>query len=471
MIYLNIPWRFEQIGYQALDMNLKTISELSAFSVSPALYFGDTDNINEALTEVRQLDLITFIKITNIQGKVLYLYIKKGADSLEFAKSNNTSVFSKNGENLLTKRNITYNNEEIGFIELAISVNPVKSEMDSSRNFIAVFAFGLILAGLFFAFSTANYITKPLLKISKIFENVANGDFSVRAKDKFGDELGVMINSFNKMIYNLETAYSKLQLEIYNREQTEIALREAQNEVLKALENEKELSKLKSNFVSMVSHEYRTPLTVILSSSYLLEKFFQMHDEKEFKKYIERIQLAIKELTTLINNVIIIQKDGWNIQESLFENINLKSVVEEIVQSIEVIDNYNHKCIINYNQNIEFIKTSRTHLWHILTNLLTNAMKYSPKNSEVIISIINTQSELKIIIKDYGIGIPDKLIPAIFDSFSRGENVGSIPGIGLGLNIVHKSVNFLNGKIEVNSELGIGTEFTVSLPFKKDNLS
>ncbi|WP_413172259.1 CBS domain-containing protein [Anabaena azotica] len=238
----------------------------------------------------------------------------------------------------------------------------------------------------------------------------------------------------------------------------------AEQDIFKAFAREKELGELKSRFVSMTSHEFRTPLAVISSSAGILKDFGHKLDEEQKIKHLECIQTYVRHTTQLLDDILLINKAESG--KLAFEPgyLDLIPFCQKLVEEIQ-ISAPNH--IIGFFSNPQYIVTTNLDkklLRQILINLLSNAIKYSPQNSTVNFDLNITEQNVIFSIQDYGIGIPEADQLQLFESFHRASNVGNIPGTGLGLSIVAKCVDLHKGSITVNSQLGIGTNFTVTIP-------
>ena len=243
-------------------------------------------------------------------------------------------------------------------------------------------------------------------------------------------------------------------------------LRKANKDVAKALEKEKELNTLKTRFISMVSHQYRTPLTVILSASFLLEKFFDINDKEEFMNNIHKIQASIKEMVELLENVLFIGKEEAGKIEVKPAEFDPVERLENIIREVEVIDRQNHEFEFEHPRAGLKIESDPSLFQQIFSNLISNAAKYSEPGSKIHVSMKNGNSSLKIKVKDSGIGIPEDEMKHIFEPFHRFSNAGNISGTGLGLTIVKKCADTLGADIAVSSKLNHGTEFHCELPVK-----
>jgi PAS domain S-box-containing protein len=235
-------------------------------------------------------------------------------------------------------------------------------------------------------------------------------------------------------------------------------------EMMKALEQERELRTLKADFVSMASHEFRTPLTAIFSSAELLQNYGHIWAEDKKIKHFHRIELAVKRMTELLDDVLLVSKAEAGKLEFNPNRLDLKSLCSDLVEEIQLGIGRNHKITLVYSGLCRNACMDEKLLLHILSNLLSNAIKYSPVNTAVIFSCTCEKETVIFEVKDEGIGIPPEDLERLFESFHRAKNVGDIPGTGLGLAIVHKSVQLHGGQITVKSEVGVGTTFRVSLP-------
>lgn len=245
--------------------------------------------------------------------------------------------------------------------------------------------------------------------------------------------------------------------------------KEAEEKIKEALQKEKELNELKTNFISTVSHEFRTPLTSLLSSTELLEKFGRQWSQEDYSELTNRMVQSIDHLTDMLEDVLTISRADTGKIKFAPVKVNLKKLAALLVEEIKLIAEENH--IINY----EFKLKSYIHILDekllkiIISNLLTNAVKYSPEGGYINFIISKEKDNIKIVVEDNGIGIPPEHLKHLFEPFSRADNVGSIQGTGLGMSIVKRAVELHSGKIVCKSETGKGTKFTIRIPIVKIN--
>ena len=303
---------------------------------------------------------------------------------------------------------------------------------------------------------------------------------AVLIKDSFGNPVSILgsiadINERKQIEMELEKY--RLHLEELIKERTIelekvnlllqeeiIKQRESEEIVKSSLLKEKELSELKSKFISITSHEFRTPLTTIISSAQLLGKYGRSWDEERFIKHTERIQKSVQYLTNLLNDVLTISRtDSGKIK---FEPrlVNLKNLCFGILEDISLQLTDKHK--LNY----EYLLPEEEHLidekllTFILSNLLSNAIKYSIDGGVINFIITREGKDLVFTIRDNGIGIPESDQSHLFEPFNRGQNVGTISGTGLGMSIVKRSVDIHGGSISFDSKENNGTRFFVRIP-------
>jgi len=223
-------------------------------------------------------------------------------------------------------------------------------------------------------------------------------------------------------------------------------------------------NELKSRFVSMVSHEFRNPLNVISVSAQILERSGDKWSIEKQKEFLQRIQTASRKMTNMLDDVLLIGKASVGKQDFNPAPHELTKFCSELVTEIQLGSRNTHKIVFT-SQEQYIVDVDEKLLRQILNNLLSNAVKYSPQASTIHFELAYQAGEVIFKIKDQGIGIPLEDQKQLFESFHRANNVGNIPGTGLGLAIVKQSVDLHGGKIAVESEVGLGTTFTVTLPF------
>ena len=248
--------------------------------------------------------------------------------------------------------------------------------------------------------------------------------------------------------------------------------KEADEETRRALVRERELGELKTRFVSMASHEFRTPLATILSSAELIEHYGEKITHRERQDIMADLVVAVKRMQGMLEDMLTVgQADAGKLRLNL-RPLDIAALCRKLVTEVHTSDAGQHaiefEAPVGHDAFSQLVMLDERLVRHICTNLLTNACKYSAPGSVVVLTLDRRQSpsgdELILQVGDEGIGIPAADLPRLFESFHRGSNVGNRQGSGLGLAIVKHAVDLHHGKIEVASTPGAGTRFTVSLP-------
>lgn len=240
--------------------------------------------------------------------------------------------------------------------------------------------------------------------------------------------------------------------------------KKADNEIRKALAKEKQLSELKSRFVSMASHEFRTPLSTILSSVSLISRYTGEEHQEKREKHIKRIKSSVQNLTQILNDFLSLSRleEGKSLVHNNF--IDVEPYIKEITEEMKAVKKPNQRLIYKHEGGELTIYSDRQLMKNILINLVSNAIKYSGNGENIWITSFQEGNNLKVSVKDEGIGIPDEDQQHLFGRFFRSENAMNIQGTGLGLHIVKRYIDLIKGKITYESKLDYGTTFTVSIP-------
>ncbi|MFP4123288.1 PAS domain-containing sensor histidine kinase [Coleofasciculus sp.] len=230
------------------------------------------------------------------------------------------------------------------------------------------------------------------------------------------------------------------------------------------LEAEKEFSELKSRFIQTVSHEFRTPLNMIYVSAQLLARSHDSLSEDKCNQLLNRTDKAVRRITKILDDVLIFSKASADKLELNPTLLDIEQFCQTIVEDYQVIAGSSKTIQFNSQGTNHSVCLDEKLLYQILGNLLSNAINYSQPNSTINLTLTHPYHNVCFQIQDQGIGIPREDIPRLFDPFHRARNVSNVPGTGLGLSIVKKAIEIHGGTINVHSEIGIGTTFTVTLP-------
>ncbi|MBW4612591.1 MAG: response regulator [Desmonostoc vinosum HA7617-LM4] len=241
-------------------------------------------------------------------------------------------------------------------------------------------------------------------------------------------------------------------------------LRESEERSRRALAKEQELNELKSNFVAMVSHEFRSPMTTIQTSIDILEYNNDKLTDERRTKCFDRIQNAINQMVQLLDEILFLSQTEVDKLEYKPQPINLEYFCSELTDIMQMSFSSQHNIIFTSQGECSYAQMDEDLLNCILTNLLSNAIKYSSLNSTIWFNLTCHNSMAIFQIKDQGIGIPLKDQSRLFQTFYRASNVGGIQGTGLGLSIVQKCLSLHGGEIQIETEQNVGTTVTVTLP-------
>jgi PAS domain S-box-containing protein len=286
----------------------------------------------------------------------------------------------------------------------------------------------------------------------------------VTERQKFQEDL----QNMNKQLLNLNE-----NLERKVKERT-LVLQEAMNDLEKsqmelsdALLKEKELHEMKSRFVTMASHEFRTPLTTILSSVSLISKYITEEEQVHRDKHIQRIKNSVFSLTEILNDVLSLGKLDEGKVEIQLEEINLCEVLQSVVNDMDMILKPNQEIIVNCPKD-QKVKADITLLQRVIVNLISNAIKFSFDETHITVEVgcKFESNEVQVNISNHGIGIPEEEKSRLFERFYRANNVANIQGTGLGLSIVKRCLELMNATVSFTSQENSKTTFTIHLPLE-----
>ena len=259
--------------------------------------------------------------------------------------------------------------------------------------------------------------------------------------------------------------------EVLARIHTHLTIQDLQEELRRnnlklqaSLEREKELNVLKSRFLSIASHEFRTPLTAIRMTANTMKRYRERMSEEKHVAGLERIESAVMQLTKMLDDVLLLSKVDAEIHEFVPQRMDVKKLCLCLVEEFDAFSEETHTIHFSSCGSDFHLSADPKLLRHILSNLLSNALKYSPVGSSVYVKLERSNERIIFRVVDEGIGIGEHDKKSLFSAFQRGENVGEIPGSGLGLTMTKQFVELHGGTIECESELDKGTTFTVSLP-------
>ena len=267
-----------------------------------------------------------------------------------------------------------------------------------------------------------------------------------------------------KLEQKIERRTEELKNTVIELEDEIIKRKEAENKIQESLRKERELNDLKTKFLSLVSHEFKTPLSGILTSTTLIGKYTQTEQQEKREKHLKTIKNKVKYLNNILDDFLSVERLETGKVNYKFSSFPLSKVTNEVIYDANMLLKDGQK--ISYPKNIDeiILDFDEKILELILTNLINNAIKYSPENTTISIEAFTQENMLSIIVKDQGIGIPEKEQKYIFKRYFRAENALLNQGTGIGLNIIQSHLENLGGNIIFTSKENEGSTFTVTLP-------
>lgn len=238
-------------------------------------------------------------------------------------------------------------------------------------------------------------------------------------------------------------------------------LQRAKEAVSLALEREKQLGKLKVRFVSMASHEFRTPLSAVQLSASLIDKYAIPYGNTNINKHVGKIKNAVVNLTTILNDFLSLEKLDTGRVEPVFIRFDLVNFSTELTEEMQILGKNNQVILYQHKGAVREVLLDPNLLKYCIINLLSNAIKYSADGTLIEFTTEITAASYLITIKDQGIGIPGSAGDHLFEPFFRATNTGNTPGTGLGLNIVERYTRLMNGDVSYTSEIKSGSIFKI----------
>jgi len=299
------------------------------------------------------------------------------------------------------------------------------------------------------------YVIAFIIDITRRKESERNMELQQIQLEKVTDEMR-LLNADLELKVEERTTILKEALQRLEESQTELSL---------ALDKEKQLNEIKSRFVSMASHEFRTPLSTVLSSASLIDKYTTSDDQEKRARHIEKIKNSVRHLNSLLEDFLSLGKlDEGKIGVHLHE-FNLEELIRDTIEEMNPTLKNGQKII--FTSNIpQSIVSDKNLIRNILFNLFSNAIKFSEAFKTIHVSSILNDNIICTTIRDEGMGISEEDQQHLFSSFFRGRNAVNIQGTGLGLHIVKRYVDMLGGSLALDSELGKGTRISFSIPDK-----
>lgn len=243
--------------------------------------------------------------------------------------------------------------------------------------------------------------------------------------------------------------------------------RKVEAQIREMLEKEKELNELKSRFVSMASHEFRTPLGGILTSISLIAKYPKTEDEPKREKHVQNIKKSVRNLTNILNDFLSLDKLEQGKISSSPSRFNLNQFIDESIEEFKEMSGKGHTIEVSHRVPDISLYQDKEMIRNVISNLVSNAVKYSPEGTSIFIRTDLKDNVVTLEVQDQGMGIPSEDQKHLFERFFRAKNVTNLQGTGLGLNIVKRYLDLMEGTISFESRENVGTTFKIILPVEK----
>jgi signal transduction histidine kinase len=448
-IAVPIEYSTDVIGVLKAELSLRDVWDIiSATKVGKAGY---------AYTVTRSGDLIAHpnIRLVLEQKKVVLDQLKEAFQPSQGGlKARAIIAYNLQGQKVFSSHALIPILDWAVFVERPVedAHEPLYASMLRTSSLLLVGLGLALLASLYLA----RRVVRPLQALREGVERISSGDLSSRLEIKTGDEIETLAEEFNKMTAHLKEAQTGLERKVAERTQA----------LTVANEKLEEASKLKSQFLANVNHELRTPVSAIIGYARLVLRATEGQISQLQKENLQDLLHNGERLLNQIDSLLEFSKIEAGKMEMHVEPVGLNEVIQGAVSTIEPTLNGAYIRIIReIGSDLPALNTDREKLRQIVLNLLDNAVKFTERG-EIKIATSQQNGSLKLVVSDTGIGIPKEELNKIFEEFHRGDSSGNrnYRGTGLGLAIVKKFVNLLGGEVAVESELGKGSVFTVTLP-------
>jgi signal transduction histidine kinase len=446
---------------QELETAMTTTAAITADNAMAAVSFSDTQAASDTLNALRS-DSTIVMGCIYASSNLLAQYIRSGESGCP--PQPDADGLTADANYLTVVHPISVNGKRIGTVQLRASLQPLQSRM--RRDVLNLAVVLLLAAALAYVLSLRlqRWISSPLLSLAGTAKHISEtNNYSVRARKQADDEIGVVVDSVNEMLDRIES--HQAEREAAAREREMLLLRE------QALRMEAvEANRLKDEFLATLSHELRTPLTAIVGWTTLIRE--GLISPEKIKTGLEAVERNARAQARLIEDLLDVSRIASGKFDLELSDVRLRSVLDATIESIRpATDAKQIRIVVSSSEEDVHFTGDPIRFQQAIANILSNAMKFTPPDGRIEITVTRTGDHLAITVADTGIGIPAFFLPHVFDSFRQadGSTTRAVGGLGLGLAITKHIIELHGGSISAQSAgVGKGSTFTITIPLTKD---
>jgi len=468
-----------------LRNNLKEVRQVDVFRRNGVPAFTDLETVN-AVNKFTGLDPELMKKIAklrfpaahNIEDAAFKQAVSRQhpVQSYELSQHGRVLTLYQPLKNLAECQECHNKDHQIrGVVRISMSLEQLDADLRQARNWQLAIAFFTIVGvtGTIIAYM-GRVVLKPISQIAVVAKRIGAGDLDAQVHFSTRDEIGELSGAINRMAENLKLAYGELESEITERKHAEAEVKTNMEQIKAQAVALEKANRVKAEFLGVISHELRTPLNVILGYVWLLrEQAIKVANAEEVQLF-DKVEQQSKLLLTMVNSILETTRIEANSAAIELTDCSLERLFDSLKSNCQALINKDIAVHWNYVEPLPVIRTDAAKFEKILQNIIENAIKFTDEGSVNISARMGPESDrFEVEVKDTGVGIRQEAIGTIFDVFQQadGSPTRSFDGVGLGLYVAKKYADLLGASIEVKSELGKGTIFTVRLLFNQENLA